>query len=173
MRSILILLVLAMVVMGCGRFGADGGTAGNSSANAKAVPAPVTKLVDLPALLGKSVDEMNTIIGQQQKESVGSVRYKLPKGHVYAGLDKDKKAVLVSFTFETQTAEGMSFSGYPTAEQLGQAVGLEIKGTPSPISKYEDKYYDFMVAGKKCELSVTKLLEAYNEAKLYCPEAAR
>jgi hypothetical protein len=130
-------------------------------------PAPVVKLVDLPALVGKSVDEMNTILGQQQKESGPSVTYKIPKGSVYAQYS-NKKQVILSFTFEPQTAEGMTFRGYPTAEKLGQAVGLEIKGTPSS-TEYEDKYNDYMVAGKKCELTVGKMLEAYNEVKLYCP----
>ena len=163
----IVALALVVAVLGCGRFGANSETAGNKAANSS--PEPTAKLVDLPSLLDKSVDEMNTILGQHQKESVGTVTFAIPKGSVYALYDmKSKKQVLLSFKFEPQTAEGMTFLGYPTAEKLGQAIGLEITGTPAK-SEYEDKYYDYTINGKKCELTVGKIREAYNEAKLYCP----
>jgi hypothetical protein len=138
--------------------------------------APVVKAVDIPSLVRKSHDEINKIVGQESKESVGTASWTLPKtkdnphgGTLHVVYSKDKKASMISLNLETiQVGDLGSSSGHTTAERLGQLAGLEIKGTPSK-SEYEDKYYDFMVNGKKCELTAGKLLESYNSVKLYCP----
>lgn len=167
MRLVLVLCVMAAVVLGCGRLSGDDKAGGNTAANAGTSPAPVEKFVDLTALQGKSVDEVNKALGQNEKERSGMVNYQLPKGKLLVQYNKGKQ-VMLGFKIDPIMVDGMSFTGYPTAAWLGQAVGLDIKGTPSS-SEYQDKYYDFMVNGQKCELTVGKLLEAYNEASLYCP----
>jgi hypothetical protein len=175
MRVMPVLLVVLAVVLGCGRFG--GGTTGsNSEVNTNSASTPVAKAVDIPNVIDKSHDEINRIVGQQSKMEGGSASWQIPKsaGNPHGGslnvvYSKDKKASLVSLTLDTIYLDGgQSSSGYPTAERLGQLAGLDIKGTPSQ-STYEDKYYDFMVNGKKCELTAGKLLESYNSLKLYCP----
>jgi len=167
MKNIWVLFVLAAVAVGCGKLtGGGSGTSGNNVANVSSTPVP--KVVDLSALLGKSVEEMNTALGQQQKLSVGSVTYTVPKGTVYAQYNKENKQVMISFSYKPEITAEFSVLGYPSVEKLGQAVGLEIKGKPSE-SEYEDKYYDYMINGKKCELTVKKMQGAYTGADLYCP----
>ena len=177
MRSIPFLLVVLMVVLGCGRFGGGSSNTGsNNAANTNTGPAPVAKAVDIPSMVGKSHEEINKIVGQDSKLSVGTASWNLPKttanphgGTLHVVYSKDKKASMISLNLDTiQVGEMGSSSGHTTAERLGQLAGLEIKGTPTK-SEFEDKYYDFIVNGKKCELAAGKLLGTYNSLKLYCP----
>ena len=176
MKSIPFLLVILVVVLGCGRLGGSSNTSSNSGGNTKSGPPPVARAVDIPSMVGKSHEEINKIVGQDSKLSVGTASWTLPKttanphgGTLHVVYSKDKKASMISLNLETiQVGELGSSSGHTTAERLGQLAGLEIKGTPTK-SEFEDKYYDFMVNGKKCELTAGKLLGTYNSLKLYCP----
>ena len=167
MRLILVLFVLGLAVLGCGRFGAGSGSTSNSSANVNTSTAKVPKIVDLSQLQGKTVAEMNTILGKNEKEGL-TVSYELPEGFVTAVFTDKKKQDLVSFNLKTSTADSTPLKGYQFVEELGQALGLTITGTPTSTTALGEKYEDYMLNGKKCDLTVKKIGGAYREAELYC-----
>ncbi len=168
MRLILVLSMLVVVVLGCGRFGASSGPVSNSSANSNSSAKPVKKLVDLPSLLGKSVDEMNTILGQKQTQKMYSVDYEIENGSVYAQYDNiTKKQTVLRFTFREMEIDGRKVRGFVTSKALEQAVGLDLTGTPE-MSEYEEVRKDYMINGKKCDVTVKKMLEAYTSISLMC-----
>lgn len=169
MKIISVLCILIFAVVGCGRFGGGAGSGANNAA--ASTPRSVEKAVDIPGLFDKSHEEINKVVGQDSKVSVGTASWELSKGTLHIVYSKDKKPGMITYKVRTQDlGGGMSSSGYVTAEELGRAVGLDLKDkTPSPSSKYTDKYYDFMINGKKCEVSVSKLLESYNEISVMLP----
>ncbi len=168
MRLILVLGILAAMVLGCGRFGAGSGPVSNSSANTNTSTTKVAKIVDLSQLVGKTVAEMNTILGQGKVDST-SATYDIPQGFIIASFSKDKKVDSLTFSLNSSTADSTPIKGYQFAEELGQATGLAISGTPTSTTTYEDKYDEFMLNGKKCELTVKKIAGSYRGARLYCP----
>ena len=168
MRLKIVLFTLVVVVSGCGRFGASSGPVSNSSANSNTSTAKSAKIVDLSQLQGKTVAEMNTILGKNEKESI-SVSYDLPEAFVIAVFTDKTKQDMVSFTLKTTDAGGKTIAGYPSAELLGDAIGLTIKGTPTSTTALGEKYEEYMLNGKKCDLTVKKIAGAYRNAELYCP----
>lgn len=167
MRLILVLSILVVVVLGCGRFGAGSGPVTNSSANANTTTPKVAQIVNLSQLPGKTVAEMNTILGQGKVNST-SLTYDLPQGFIIASFSKDKKVDSLTFTLNSSTADGKTLPGYQFAEELGQALGLTISGTPTSTTAFGEKYEEYMLNGMKCEPTVKKIGKAYRDASLYC-----
>lgn len=168
MRIASVLMILVAVVMGCNRIGKDSGPVSNTAANTNSSAKPVKKLVDLPALLGKSVDEMNTILGQKQTQKLYSVDYEIENGSVYAQYDNNtKKQTVLKFTFKETEIDGKKVRGFVTSKDLERAVGLDLTGTPE-MSEYEEVRKDYMINGKKCDVTVKKMLEAYTAVSLMC-----
>lgn len=168
MRLILVLGIVAAIASGCGRFGTGSGPVSNSSANANTTTPKVAKIVDLSQLQGKTVAEMNTILGKNEKESI-AVSYELPEGFVTAVFTDKKKQDLISFILKTSTADSTPLKGYQFVEELGQALGLTITGEPTITTGLGEKYEDYMLNGKKCVLTVNKIGGRYREAELNCP----
>ena len=165
-KLIPVLIILAAVALGCSRFAPGSGQSANNAAPSST---PVPKLVDLPALLGKSVDEVNKILGQNEKLSGGTVSFKAPKGRITMVYSKEGKQGLVSYNqTEAETYGGESFYGYSTAKELAQSAGIDLQGkepTDGAIPS-EKTLYDFVINGQKTELTLKKIGDRFTEVQI-------
>src|SRR5688572_21814958 len=62
MKLIFPVTVLFIAALACGRFGANSTANSNNASNANLKPAPPVKAVDVPAMIGKSGDEIKKMI---------------------------------------------------------------------------------------------------------------
>jgi len=131
MRVILPAIVLTLVVLGCGRFGA-GSNADSNSAKSNSAPASA-KAVDLPSLVGKSNDEIKTIVGIEPRFETPYLAFELPQGELTVDSMKGRQT---SIGFK---AKGGAFS---TPDKLGDLVGIDLRGIPVPTPSGEFYFYD-------------------------------
>ena len=154
MKNTLPFLLLIILALGCNKFGPDTASTSNtnsSNANSNAAPAKIAKVVDLPATIGKTKDEIKAMITSTPKSDDPWLEYSLPEGDLTFMFNKQKKASDSSFRFKSISIGDASISGTDTAEQIGTMVGIDIKGkTPSSTSSLADTYTQD-IGGKKLE----------------------
>lgn len=130
MRIILTIFLAAFALVGCA---GPGGS--NSAANtAKSNSAPIAKkVVDMPALVGKSNEEIKTIIGETPKFETPYLAFDLPEGELTVDSMKGR-----------QTSIGFKKNGAGVAEpaELGDLVGIDLHGIKIPTSSGEFYFYD-------------------------------
>jgi hypothetical protein len=154
MKNTLAFLLLVIVALGCNKFGPGATTSSNTNsanANSNASPAKIAKVVDLPATIGKTKDEIKAMITATPKSEDPWLEYSLPEGDLTFMFNKQKKASDSSFRFKTISIGDASISGTDTAEQIGTMTGIDIKGkTPTSTSSLADTY-EQEIGGKKLE----------------------
>lgn len=157
MKGLLPFLLLTLCVLGCSKFGPDTNTTSNSNAaNAKPSPAQIAKLVDLPATIGKSKDEIKRMISDTPRNEDPWLEYSLPDYELTFRFDKGK-ADYANFTFKPIAVGSSTIYGLDTAEQIGTMAGVDIKGkTPKATSELADTY-EQEIGGKKVEVSFYKI----------------
>jgi len=143
---------MVVVALGCSKFGSNSSTISNSAnANSNAAPAKIAKVVDLPATIGKSKDEIKAMIAGTPRSEDPWLEYSLPEGDLTFMFNKQKKASDSSFKFKSISVGDASISGTDTAEQLATMAGVDIKGkTPTSTSSLADTYTQ-EIGGKKLE----------------------
>ena len=139
MKIILPIVVLAIAVLGCGRFGA-GSNAGNTTGQkANSAPAAAAKAVDMPSLVGKSPDEIKKIVGIEPRFETPYLAFELPQGTLTVDYMKGKQTTI---GFEPTT-------GSDSAEKLGDMVGIDVHGKPESRGSGEFHFYDDLNANGK------------------------
>jgi hypothetical protein len=124
--------------MGCGRFGA-GSNAGSNAVKSNSAPATGTKAVDMPGLVGKSTEEIKTIVGVEPRFETPYLAFELPDGELTVDSMKGKQT---SIGFK---AKG---PGFASADKLGDLVGIDLRGLPAPASSGEYSFYDDVKTSK-------------------------
>lgn len=153
MKNTLPFLLLVILALGCNKFGPGATTTSNtnSNANSNAAPAKIAKVIDLPATIGKTKEEIKAMITGTPKSEDPWLEYSLPEGDLTFMFNKQKKASDSSFRFKTISIGDASISGTDTAEQLATMTGIDIKGkTPTSTSSLADEYPQ-EIGGKKLE----------------------
>lgn len=173
MKLIPVLCLLMVVVAGCGQIGGSKTTnSTNNSMSNRTSESPaqpkIAKIFDMPSLLGKSSDEIGKVLNQRPaKEDTTSTFYDLPEGTLQVGYDKGRQTI-ISFESKVKNESSLKMPGFRFAEELGNAVGIDIKGEPLTIGN-DDEYKGFEINGKKCDLKVKKLAGSYGSISIYCP----
>jgi hypothetical protein len=152
MKNTLPFLILLFLALGCNKFGPGSSTTSNSvNSNSNTAPAKIVKVVDLPATVGKTKEEIKAMITATPKSEDPWLEYSLPEGDLTFMFNKQKKASDSSFRFKSISVGDASISGTDTAEQIGTMTGIDIKGkTPTSTSSLADTYTQ-EVGGKKLE----------------------
>jgi hypothetical protein len=151
MKNTLPFLLLVILALGCNKFGPSSATTSSANTNANAAPAKIVKVVDLPATIGKTKDEIKAMITATPKSEDPWLEYSLAEGDLTFMFNKQKKASDSSFRFKTIGIGDASISGTDTAEQLATMTGIDLKGkTPTSTSSLADEY-PLEIGGKKLE----------------------
>jgi hypothetical protein len=154
MKNTLPFLLLIILALGCNKFGPGSSSTSNtnlSNANSNAAPAKIVKVVDLPATIGKTKEEIKAMIPGTPKSEDPWLEYSLESGDLTFMFNKQKKASDSSFRFKSISVGDASISGTDTAEQIGTMTGIDIKGkTPTSTSSLADTY-EQEIGGKKLE----------------------
>ena len=157
MKNTLPLLLLFICALGCNRFGPDTGstTNSNSASNSKRPPATLAKVIDLPATIGKTKDELKAMVSGTPTHEDPWLEYTLETSELTFMFDtKTKKASDATLKFKRISFGDASISGTDTAEQLATMAGVDIKGkTPTSTSPLADTY-DQQIGGKKGEVVI-------------------
>ena len=156
MKNTLPLLILVLCVLACNKFGPDTtSSTSNNSANANSPAPKITKLVDLPATIGKSKDEIKKMVNGTPKHEDPWLEYSLPEYELTFKFDKGK-ASDATFTFKSISVGDASISGTETAEQIGTMAGVDVTGkTPKSVGGLADTY-EVEIGGKKRDVSFYK-----------------
>jgi hypothetical protein len=168
MKISLPFILLVVCVLGCNKFGPDTASTSNSdAANVKPAPAAPVKVVDLPAAMGKSADDIKKMIDGTPTHEDPWLEYSLPQAELTFMFDKQKKAKDATFKFKPVSFGGATLSGTGTAEQLGTMAGIDIKGkTPNSTSSLADTY-EQEIGGKKAEVVFYRTGDTFNTVMIH------
>ena len=167
MKNTLPLLVLILCALGCNKFGPDTASTSNSnSTNANAAPAKPIKVVDLPAMVGKSRDEIKKMVAATPKHETPWLEYDLPEGYVNIQFTKEKPSDL-SFRFNPRSIGGATISGTATADQMGTMAGINVNGKTPKHTSQSFENYDYEINGKKVEVTFQKLGDSYTGVSMH------
>jgi len=156
MNKILPFLLLIIASLGCGNSGSNSASVSNSTNSSNVAAPKITKLVDLPATIGKSKDDIKKMIPDPPKKEDPWLEYSLPDYDLTFRFDKGK-ADYANFAFKSITVGSSTISGLDTAEQIGTMAGVDIKGkTPKSTGDLADTY-EYEIGGKKAEISFYKI----------------
>ncbi len=147
-------MLLVISVLGCNKFGPDTSSTSNSNSSNSSytATAKIAKVVDLPATIGKSRDEIKKMINGTPKSEDPWLEYSLPEAELTFRFDKGK-ASHATFNFKAVSVGGSTVSGTDTAEQLGTMAGVDIKGkSPTSTGGLADTY-EVEIGGKKAQAS--------------------
>lgn len=168
MKTTLPFLVLLLVcALGCNKFGpGTASTSNTNSANANAAPAKPVKVVDLPAMAGKSREDIKKLVPATPKNENPWLEYDLPEGYVTIQFTKEKSSDL-SFRFNPKTIGSASISGTATADQMGSMTGIDVAGKTPKHTSQSFEGYDYEVNGKKVEVTFQKLSNSYTGVSMH------
>lgn len=166
-NTFIIILTLVVVVAGCGGFrsASDGA---KSSPTPVSTPAQPKKVVDLPALLGKSRDEMVKIVGKEPKrESAGLyIDWDVELGTVHVNYDIKKVPTRYNFSFQTQAVGSQLLMGTETPDQLAGMAGIDLQGkTPTGTGMYPT-IEGLTINGKTVKVVFGTVREKYNSVTI-------
>ena len=167
MKNTLPFLLLIICVLGCNKFGPDTSStsSSNSSANANAAPGKPVKVVDLPATIGKSKEQIKKMINGTPTHEDPWLQYDLPEGSLTFRFDKGK-ASYANFSFKAIRIGDASISGTDTGDQLATMAGIDIGGKTPTYNQESFENYDYEVAGKKAEVSFHKIAGKFTSMSL-------
>ena len=168
MKNILPFVLLVLCVLGCNKFKPDTSSTSNSNtANTNAAPTKVAKVVDLPATIGKSKDEIKAMVTGTPTHEDPWLEYSLELADLTFMFDKAKKASDATLKFKPISFGGASISGTDTAEQLATMAGIDIKGkTPTTTSSLADTY-EQQINGKKAEIVIYQTDGKFNTVMIH------
>ena len=167
MKTTLPLLLLLICSLGCNRFGPDtASTSNTNSGTTNAAPAMPVQVVDLPAMVGKSRDEIKKMVAATPKHENPWLEYDLPEGYVTIQFTKEKPSDL-SFRFQSRAIGNASISGTANAEQLGRMAGIDVSGKTPKYTSQSFENYDYEIDGKKVEVTFQKLSNTYNGVSMH------
>jgi hypothetical protein len=165
MKNTLPFLLLILCVLACGKFGARENANVGNSANVKPEPPKAVKVVDLPATIGKSKDEISKMINSTPAHEDPWLEYSLPEGDLTFQFDKGK-AAKATFRFKAIRVGDASISGTDTAEQIATMTGVDIKGkTPKSEGALADTY-EQDINGKKAEIRFYRTLGKFDSVMI-------
>ena len=157
MKNTLPFLVLFVCVIGCNKFGPNSSSTSNSNSTntpANAQPSAPKKVVDLPATIGKTKDEIKAMVSGTPRSEDPWLEYSLETAELTFMFDKAKKASDATLKFKMVSIGDASISGTDTAEQIATMAGVDIKGkTPTSTSSLADTY-EQQINGKKAEVVI-------------------
>lgn len=166
MKNTLPFLLLVICVLGCNKFGPDAATTSNSNAvNTNAAPAKPVKVVDLPAMVGKSRDEIKKMLDATPKHEEPWLEYSLPQGDLTIQFDK-KKPSMLTFDFKAVSVGSATISGTDSADQLATMAGIDVTGKTPTYTSESFENYDYDVGGKKAEVSFHKIGGKFSSVSL-------
>lgn len=134
-------LAMLCLVVGCGRFsGTDNLNTGSANSGNSGTQAPAVKAVDVPALIGKSIEDVKKSLGPPKSELAGRLRWEYPQGELAVEpLYEDKKKVgYFEFTAAMVSVGGQVAQGFASYDKLGDMIGIDTRGlTPADIDEGE------------------------------------
>ena len=168
MKNTLPFLLLIILALGCNKFGPGATTTSNTNsanANSNAAPAKIAKVVDLPATIGKTKDEIKKMVSATPKAEEPWLEYDLPEGYLTVQFTKQKPSS-VSFRFKSISVGDASISGTDTADQLGTMTGIDVSGKTATFNTESFENYDYDVGGKKAEVTFHKVSGKYSSGSI-------
>ena len=166
MKNTLPFLLLVFCVLGCNKFGPNTSSTSNAnSANANTAPAKPVKVVDMPAMVGKSRDEIKKMVAATPKHEDPWLEYELPEGDLTIQFTKAKPSDL-SFRFKWISFGDASISGTDTADQLGTMTGINVSGKTPTYNTESFESYDYEIGGKKTEVTFHKVSGKYSSVAI-------
>jgi hypothetical protein len=142
-----------MIALGCNKFGPNTTSTSNtnSASNTNAAPAKIAKVVDLPATIGKSKDDIKKMVNGTPTHEDPWLEYTLDLAQLTFMFGKTTKATNATLKFKSISFGDASISGTQTAEQLATMAGIDLKGkAPKSTSSLADTY-EIEIGGKKAE----------------------
>jgi hypothetical protein len=167
MKNTLPFLLLVILALGCNKFGPGASSTSdtNSNANSNAAPAKIAKVVDLPATIGKTKDEIKKMVSATPKAEEPWLEYDLPEGYLTVQFTKQKPSS-VSFRFKSISVGDAPISGTDTAEQLGTMTGIDVSGKTATFNTESFENYDYDAGGKKAEVTFHKVSGKYSSVSI-------
>jgi len=157
MKNTLPFLLLLICALGCNKFGPDtSSTSNTNSAQTNTTPAKPVKVFDLPAMIGKSKDEIKKVVSATPKHEDPWLEYETPEGDLTIRFTKTK-ASYATFSFKAISVGSASISGTDTADQLGTMAGIDVSGKTATFNTESFENYDYEVGGKKADVSFHKI----------------
>lgn len=169
MTNTLPLILLLFSALACGKFGPDTtSSTSNNSSNSNAEKPKLQQVVDLPATIGKTKDEIKKMVNGTPKSEDPWLEYTLETAELTFMFDsKTKKASDSTLSFKAISFGNASILGTDTAEQLGTMAGIDVKGkTPKSVSALADTY-EIEVGGKKSEADFYKLQGKFQKIMIH------
>jgi len=153
MKNLIPVIALVIVVLGCGRFQSSTGSANDGKANSAEKPV-IRKVVDVPALFGKTKEEVIKAVTEGKKKNDFSdwMDFEFPQGTLRVSLTKDKAD---NFSFVLPMYGGDFL--VDTQENFCTLTGIDLKGK-SPDSTIADWviYEKEKMNGVPVEITFTK-----------------
>ena len=165
MKNTLPFLLLVLCLVGCGKSGPDTSSTSNSTNNSAAkAPSKPVKQLDVPSLIGKSKDEVKTIVGSEPKaEMPAELEWRITdKYDLDVNFDKGGKAKDVTYALPS----GLNM-GTKTAEEMATLAGIDLAGK-KPDSDFESFtiYKGIPVSGGTAEAWFNKISETFRSVRL-------
>ena len=143
-KEILPVIVLSLTLLSCSR--PPGSLSQRAEPVASPSPAAPKKIIDVPALLGKSRDEVKGLLGPPKYEAeVWGLDYQFEFGSAHLNFKKGKFDQILA------EAGGPHLRiNFETAEQAGDFFGLDLRGTaPANVYDWGTIYENLTINGVK------------------------
>ncbi|HQU92677.1 MAG TPA: hypothetical protein PLK77_10295 [Pyrinomonadaceae bacterium] len=139
MKNLIPVIALCLVALACGRFQNTANTPNSANANSES-KAIIRKVADIPALYGKSKDEVIKMVTEGKKKNDFSdwVDFEFPQGTLQVNFTKDK-ADTFKFTLPLYQGDFL----VDTQENLGILTGIPL------ASKTPDTSLDGFISFEK------------------------
>ena len=166
MKKTLPFLLLVVCALGCSKFGPDTASTSNAnSANTNAAPAKPVKVVDMPAMVGKSRADIKKMVEAAPKNEEPWLEYKLPQGDLTIQFTKEKPSRL-TFDFKAVSIGDATISGLDTADNLATMAGIDVSGKTPTYTSESFENFDYEIGGKKTEVSFHKISGRYTSVSI-------
>jgi len=135
--TVVVLVTLLLSIISCDRFG---------SSNV----AKPTQVVDLPSMMGKSLQEMTTMLGPFTKKAL-CYGWELPEGEltVCYGAGDNAKRLMSSISYELKPDRGVG-----SLEEMMALVNINVQGKEAKKNRRGFFTYDFRLNDKSCFVDI-------------------
>lgn len=145
-RSLLPFLILLTFAAGCGWLRPDARSAGPGRPTPSPTAQPIVKVVDVPVIFGKSIDDVKkTVVGGKiTYESKDTISYQFPQGNLSVDTRASAGKTLHFNLRDNASGKFYDFAA-KTPQQVANFAGIDVSGkTPSSSNDtavtYEDVY---------------------------------